>query len=85
MFVTGIHRGADRTPLTSRPALPRERRNFPGEVGVARVDAADGKSDSASSRVYARFFPGSLSSRTFAPVASQPMELDIETDCIALS
>ncbi len=52
---------------------------------MARVDAADAKSDSASSRVYARFFPGSLSSRTFAPVASQPMELDIETDCIALS
>src|SRR5262252_8727186 len=35
-------------------------------------------------RVYARYFPKDPPSRTFVPVASWPMEFDIEIDCTAL-
>jgi 2-iminobutanoate/2-iminopropanoate deaminase len=55
------------------------------KVVMVRVYAANAGFYSAINRVYARFFPENPPSRTFVPVASWPMEFDIEIECIALA
>ncbi len=52
---------------------------------MVRVYAANAGFYGAINRVYARFFPENPPSRTFVPVASWPMEFDIEIECIALA
>ncbi|NBJ13137.1 RidA family protein [Microvirga arsenatis] len=55
------------------------------KVVMVRIYAANAGFYGAINRVYARFFPSSPPSRTFVPVASWPMEFDIEIECIALA
>jgi reactive intermediate/imine deaminase len=55
------------------------------KVVMVRVYAANAGFYSAINRVYARFFPENPPSRTFVPVASWPMEFDIEIECIAMA
>jgi 2-iminobutanoate/2-iminopropanoate deaminase len=55
------------------------------KVVMVRVYASNAGFYSAINRVYARFFPENAPSRTFVPVASWPMEFDIEIECIALA
>jgi enamine deaminase RidA (YjgF/YER057c/UK114 family) len=52
---------------------------------MVRVYAANAAYYGAINRVYARYFPKNPPSRTFVPVASWPMEFDIEIDCTALA
>ena len=54
-------------------------------VVMVRVYASNAGFYSTINRVYARFFPQNAPSRTFVPVASWPMEFDIEIECIALA
>lgn len=55
------------------------------KVVMARIYASNAGFYSAINRVYARFFPENPPSRTFVPVASWPMEFDIEIECTALA
>jgi reactive intermediate/imine deaminase len=55
------------------------------KVVMVRVYASNAGFYSAINRVYARFFPDSPPSRTFVPVASWPMEFDIEIECVAVA
>jgi 2-iminobutanoate/2-iminopropanoate deaminase len=55
------------------------------KVVMVRVYAANASFYSAINRVYARFFPENPPSRTFVPVASWPMEFDIEIECVAVA
>lgn len=55
------------------------------KVVMVRVYAANAGFYSAINRVYARFFPENPPSRTFVPVASWPMEFDIEIECVAVA
>jgi 2-iminobutanoate/2-iminopropanoate deaminase len=55
------------------------------KVVMVRVYASNAGFYSAINRVYARFFPENAPSRTFVPVASWPMEFDIEIECVALA
>ena len=57
----------------------------PGNVLMVRIYAANAGFYGAINRVYARYFPKDPPSRTFVPVASWPMEFDIEIDCTALA
>jgi 2-iminobutanoate/2-iminopropanoate deaminase len=34
--------------------------------------------------IYCRYFTGNFPARTFVPVASWPMEFDVEIDCVAI-
>ncbi len=52
---------------------------------MVRVYAANAGFYQAINRVYARFFPTLPPARTFVPVASWPMEFDIEIECVALA
>ena len=52
-------------------------------VLMVRIYAANSGFYSAINRVYARHFPENPPSRTFVPVASWPMEFDIEIECVA--
>ncbi|HTO84998.1 MAG TPA: RidA family protein [Methylomirabilota bacterium] len=52
---------------------------------MVRVYAANAAFFGTINRVYARYFPKDPPSRTFVPVASWPMEFDIEIDCTALA
>jgi reactive intermediate/imine deaminase len=54
-------------------------------VVMVRVYASNAGFYSTINRVYARFFPENPPSRTFVPVASWPMEFDIEIECVALA
>jgi 2-iminobutanoate/2-iminopropanoate deaminase len=54
------------------------------KVVMVRVYAANAGFYSATNRVYARFFPENPPSRTFVPVASWPMEFDIEIEGVAV-
>lgn len=54
-----------------------------GDVVMVRIYAANAGFYGAINQVYARFFPTDPPSRTFVPVASWPMEFDIEIECIA--
>ncbi|MGX5849805.1 RidA family protein [Mesorhizobium sp. PL10] len=53
-------------------------------VVMVRIYAANAGFYSAINRVYARYFPENPPSRTFVPVASWPMEFDIEIECVAV-
>ncbi len=55
------------------------------QVVMVRVYASNAGFYSAINRVYARFFPTDPPSRTFVPVASWPMEFDLEIECTALA
>jgi 2-iminobutanoate/2-iminopropanoate deaminase len=55
------------------------------KVVMVRVYASNAGFYPSINRVYARFFPESPPSRTFAPVGSWPMEFDIEIECVALA
>jgi 2-iminobutanoate/2-iminopropanoate deaminase len=55
------------------------------KVVMVRVYASNAAFYSVINRVYARFFPDKPPSRTFVPVASWPMEFDIEIKCVALA
>jgi 2-iminobutanoate/2-iminopropanoate deaminase len=54
-------------------------------VVMVRVYASNAGLYSTINRIYARFFPENPPSRTFVPVASWPMEFDIEIECVALA
>jgi 2-iminobutanoate/2-iminopropanoate deaminase len=54
-------------------------------VTMVRVYAANAGHYAAINRVYARFFVKDPPSRSFVPVASWPMEFDIEIECVALA
>jgi len=53
-------------------------------VLMVRIYAANAGFYSAINRVYSRHFPENPPSRTFVPVASWPMEFDIEIECVAV-
>jgi 2-iminobutanoate/2-iminopropanoate deaminase len=55
------------------------------KVVMVRVYAVNSGFYSAINKVYARFFPKDPPSRTFVPVASWPMEFDLEIECIAVA
>lgn len=55
------------------------------KVVMVRIYAANAGFYSAINRIYARFFPENPPSRTFVPVASWPMEFDIEIECVAVA
>lgn len=55
------------------------------KVVMVRIYAANAGFYGAINRVYARFFSENPPSRTFVPVASWPMEFDLEIECIALA
>ncbi|UVK46897.1 RidA family protein [Mesorhizobium sp. AR07] len=54
-------------------------------VVMVRIYAVNSGFYSAINRVYARYFPENPPSRTFVPVASWPMEFDIEIECVAVA
>ncbi|MBA1141845.1 RidA family protein [Mesorhizobium neociceri] len=58
--------------------------NSLNNVLMVRIYAANAGFYSAINRVYARHFPENPPSRTFVPVASWPMEFDIEIECVAV-
>lgn len=53
------------------------------DVVMVRIYAANAGFYGRINQVYARFFPHAPPSRTFVPVASWPMEFDLEIECIA--
>lgn len=55
------------------------------KVVMVRVYASNAGFYQTINRVYARFFPENPPSRTFVPVASWPMEFDIEIECVAVA
>lgn len=55
----------------------------PENVLMVRIYAANAGFYGAINRVYARHFPDNPPARTFVPVASWPMEFDIEIEAIA--
>ncbi|RVC77533.1 MAG: RidA family protein [Mesorhizobium sp.] len=54
------------------------------KVLMVRIYAANAGFYNAINRVYAEHFPENPPSRTFVPVASWPMEFDIEIECVAV-
>ncbi|HLZ66086.1 MAG TPA: RidA family protein [Aliidongia sp.] len=57
----------------------------PDNVLMVRIYAANAGHYGAINRVYAKHFPVVPPARTFVPVASWPMEFDIEIECTALT
>ncbi|MBN9274481.1 MAG: RidA family protein, partial [Mesorhizobium sp.] len=55
------------------------------KVVMVRVYAANSGFYAAINRVYAKYFPVDPPARTFVPVASWPMEFDIEIECQAVA
>ncbi|AID31933.1 2-iminobutanoate/2-iminopropanoate deaminase [Mesorhizobium sp. USDA 4775] len=53
-------------------------------VVMVRIYAVNAGFYGAINRVYAKHFPENAPSRTFVPVASWPMEFDIEIECVAV-
>ncbi|PBB66590.1 enamine deaminase RidA [Mesorhizobium sp. WSM4312] len=53
-------------------------------VVMVRIYAVNSGFYGAINRVYAQYFPENAPSRTFVPVASWPMEFDIEIECVAV-
>ena len=52
---------------------------------MVRIYAANAGFYGAINRVYARHFPANPPARTFVPVASWPMEFDIEIEAVAVA
>jgi 2-iminobutanoate/2-iminopropanoate deaminase len=57
----------------------------PEDVLMVRIYAANAGFYGVINRVYARHFAENPPARTFVPVASWPMEFDIEIECVALA
>ena len=57
----------------------------PDNILMVRIYAANAGFYSAINRVYARHFPDNPPARTFVPVASWPMEFDLEIEAVALA
>ncbi|HEV2674935.1 MAG TPA: RidA family protein [Aliidongia sp.] len=57
----------------------------PDNILMVRIYAANSGFYGAINRVYGRHFPENPPARTFVPVASWPLEFDIEIECTALS
>jgi len=57
----------------------------PDDVLMVRIYAANAGFYGTINRVYARHFPANPPARTFVPVASWPLEFDIEIECVALA
>jgi len=57
----------------------------PDDVLMVRIYAANAGFYGTINRVYARHFPENPPARTFVPVASWPLEFDIEIECVALA
>ncbi len=57
----------------------------PGNILMVRIYAANAGFYGAINRVYARHFPVDPPARTFVPVASWPMEFDIEIEAVAIA
>lgn len=55
------------------------------KVVMVRVYASNARCYSGINRVFASFCPDNPPSCTFVPVASWPMDFDIEIECIALA
>ena len=55
------------------------------DVLMVRIYAANAGFYGTINRVYARHFAENPPARTFVPVASWPMEFDIEIECVALA
>ncbi len=54
-------------------------------VVMVRIYAVNAGFYTAINRIYAKHFPENAPSRTFVPVASWPMEFDIEIECVAVA
>jgi 2-iminobutanoate/2-iminopropanoate deaminase len=54
-------------------------------VVMVRIYAANSGFYGAINKVYAKHFPSNPPSRTFVPVASWPMEFDLEIEAIAVA
>ena len=52
---------------------------------MVRVYAANAGFYGAINRIYARHFPDNPPARTFVPVASWPMEFDLEIEAVAVA
>lgn len=57
----------------------------PENILMVRIYAANTGFYGAINRVYARHFPKDPPARTFVPVASWPMEFDIEIEAVAVA
>ncbi len=57
----------------------------PANILMVRIYAANAGFYGAINRVYARHFPENPPARTFVPVASWPMEFDIEIEAVAVA
>ena len=57
----------------------------PDNILMVRIYAANAGFYGAINRVYARHFPDNPPARTFVPVASWPMEFDIEIEAVAMA
>src|SRR2546429_328376 len=55
------------------------------QVVSVRIYAANAGFFSTINTAYAEFFPKDPPARTFVPIASWPMEFDIEIECIAVA
>lgn len=55
------------------------------KVVMVRIYASNSGFYAAINRIYARYFPENPPCRTFVPIASWPMEFDIEIECTALA
>lgn len=56
----------------------------PDNILMVRIYAANAGFYGAINRVYAKNFPENPPARTFVPVASWPMEFDLEIECVAV-
>jgi enamine deaminase RidA (YjgF/YER057c/UK114 family) len=54
-------------------------------VVMVRIYAVNSGFYGAINRIYGCYFPSNPPSRTFVPVASWPMEFDIEIECVAMA
>lgn len=57
----------------------------PDNILMVRIYAANAGFYGAINRVYAKHFPENPPARTFVPVASWPMEFDLEIECVAVA
>lgn len=57
----------------------------PDKILMVRIYAANAGFYNAINRVYARHFPDNPPARTFVPVASWPMEFDLEIEAVAIA
>ena len=55
------------------------------DVVQVRIYAVNSGMFTAINEVYKEFFTGNFPARTFVPVASWPMEFDVEIECMAVA